>query len=189
MSRKKEPFKEKYSGFGERLGRFIEEDSGLSQNKFAEKLGVSQAYVSMIIDGKKNPSSELIAALFVNYGDKLFFLLTGNSEPSHNALLYALECIEQVSDLLLSRQKDMMSRESDGLYGKTEHVDLDGQRFSVTEYAPEGLSPESAELLLLLGMAIKILKSSTPFSESLAMNIRSFHAAVEMQKKWEEKKE
>lgn len=172
--------------FGTRLGRFIEEKSGLSQNKFAEKIGVSQGYLSLVIRGERGPSAEMIAGLFIHYGNKLFYLLTGSAEPSHNAVLFALDAIEQASTLLLEKQKDIMSRESEGLYGITQVVDLDGQRFSVTEYGPENLPAETAELLRLLGMTIRILKSRTPFSQSLAMNIKSFHAAVKMAEKWKD---
>lgn len=68
-------------GFPERLRELIEKRLGVTQGEFAKKIGITTGYVSMVVTGKRGPSAEMIAGIFVNYGEHLPWLL---NQPSND---------------------------------------------------------------------------------------------------------
>ncbi len=63
--------------FNSRLKELIDNRLKISQSEFANKIGISQGYLSMVLSKRRGPSSELIAGLFLNYSNYLPWLLTG----------------------------------------------------------------------------------------------------------------
>ena len=61
--------------FHERLREVIEKKLGVTQGEFAKKIGITTGYVSMVVTGKRGPSAEMIAGIFVNYSEHLPWLL------------------------------------------------------------------------------------------------------------------
>lgn len=53
----------------------------ISQTTFAQTIGISQSYLNMVIKGKRGPSAELIAGIFIHYREYLEWLLTGEGHP------------------------------------------------------------------------------------------------------------
>mgnify|MGYP000860173731 FL=1 len=68
--------------FPDRLRELIELKLGVTQGEFAKKIGITTGYVSMVVTGKRGPSAEMIAGIFVNYSEYLPWLL---NQPSGNA--------------------------------------------------------------------------------------------------------
>lgn len=54
---------------------------GISQKEFADEIGISNSYLSLLINGKKNPSpstaGKIASGLMVNVED-IFFIIDGN---------------------------------------------------------------------------------------------------------------
>ena len=73
MSRKKITLDKK---FFERLNLLIQE-LNISQTELANTVGISQGYLSMILQGKRGASVELITGLYNNYSDYFHWVLTG----------------------------------------------------------------------------------------------------------------
>jgi transcriptional regulator with XRE-family HTH domain len=72
------------NNFSERLKVLIKRELKISQVEFAKKIGTSEGYVSGIINQGKGPSADIIAGIFLNYGEHLNWLLTGK-EPMKQA--------------------------------------------------------------------------------------------------------
>lgn len=53
-----------------------------TQDKFAEEMGISKNYVSLIENGKKVPSDRLISDICREFNVKEDWLRTGNGEPT-----------------------------------------------------------------------------------------------------------
>lgn len=59
----------------------IRADAGLNQIKFAELLNVSKNYISMIENGKRNPSARLISTICCTFGVNQDWLEKGIGTP------------------------------------------------------------------------------------------------------------
>lgn len=77
MSRKKSTIDELFS---ERLKILIEDKLKVSQIYFANKIGISQSYLSAVLKNIRGSSAELIAGLYIHYREYLDWLLTGEGE-------------------------------------------------------------------------------------------------------------
>lgn len=60
---------------------FIIKQSGLSKTKFAEKLGVSAPFVTMMCSGASKPSDRTITDICREFGCNEVWLRTGEGEP------------------------------------------------------------------------------------------------------------
>ena len=60
---------------------FIVKHSNLSKAKFAEKIGVSAPYVTMLCSGASKPSDRTIADICREFGCNEVWLRTGEGEP------------------------------------------------------------------------------------------------------------
>lgn len=69
--------------FNERLKFFLIK-LNIKRKLFCESIGISTGYLTMILNGQRGPSAELIAGLFIHYGDYLDWLLTGKNDPFTN---------------------------------------------------------------------------------------------------------
>jgi phage repressor protein C with HTH and peptisase S24 domain len=69
-----------FHDFGMRLRYLISEILEIPQAEFAEKLGMEESYLSLVLDEKRGPSAGLIAGLHRHCGRYLFWLLTGEGE-------------------------------------------------------------------------------------------------------------
>ena len=74
MSRKK---LNRFNNFSKRLNQLLKKTLKITQKEFCDKVGISEAYLSMILNKKVGPSAELIAGIFLNYNEYLHCLLTG----------------------------------------------------------------------------------------------------------------
>ncbi|NPV05627.1 MAG: helix-turn-helix transcriptional regulator [Syntrophaceae bacterium] len=68
--------------FSKRLKSFIKDELGITQAEFADKMGITQGYLNMVLGTKnrppsRGPSAELMAGLFIHYREYLDWLLTG----------------------------------------------------------------------------------------------------------------
>jgi len=77
MSRKKSTIDDLFSA---RLKVLIEDELGVSQVYFSNKIGISQSYLSAVLKAIRGASAELIAGLFIHYREYLDWLLTGEGE-------------------------------------------------------------------------------------------------------------
>lgn len=60
---------------------FIQKNSKLNQTQFAERIGISQQYLSQICNGKKIPSDRTISDICREFGCNEVWLRTGEGEP------------------------------------------------------------------------------------------------------------
>jgi len=70
--------------FSDRLKILIEKRLCVTQKTFSTKVGISQGYLSMVLKGVRGASAELIAGLYIHYGNYLSWLLTGDGEITIN---------------------------------------------------------------------------------------------------------
>ncbi len=66
--------------FSIRLKTLLGDHLVITQKAFSNKVGISQGYLSMVLKGKRGASAELIAGLYIHYGNYLDWLLTGEGE-------------------------------------------------------------------------------------------------------------
>lgn len=62
--------------FPDRLKSLIKKELKISQEEFAETVGIAPNYLSMILTKKSGPSAQLIAGLFLHYSEYLPWLLS-----------------------------------------------------------------------------------------------------------------
>lgn len=129
MSRKK---LNRFNYFAKRLNQLLKNTLNITQKEFCDKVGISEAYLSMILNKKVGPSAELIAGIFLNYNEHLHYLLTGEENS-----------------------REIKIAEQEIPYGENK-----------------------GEITKLLKMTTEVLTSDTGYSQSLALNIHSFHQAV-----------
>lgn len=60
---------------------FVQKNSKLNQTQFAERIGISQQYLSQICSGKKTPSDRTIADICREFGCNEVWIRTGEGEP------------------------------------------------------------------------------------------------------------
>lgn len=60
---------------------FVQKNSKLNQTQFAERIGISQQYLSQICNGKKTPSDRTITDICREFGCNEAWLRTGEGEP------------------------------------------------------------------------------------------------------------
>ena len=60
---------------------FIQKNSKLNQTQFAERIGISQQYLSQICNGKKIPSDRTISDICREFGVNEVWLRTGEGDP------------------------------------------------------------------------------------------------------------
>jgi transcriptional regulator with XRE-family HTH domain len=68
-----------YSDIGNRL-KYLRDQKNLTQQEFADSLGITQSWLSELETGIKAPSDVLIVALEYRYMINRIWLLTGNGE-------------------------------------------------------------------------------------------------------------
>lgn len=61
----------------------LRKDRGWTQDKFAEEMGISKNYVSLIENGKKIPSDRLISDICREFGIDEKWLRTGDGKPNN----------------------------------------------------------------------------------------------------------
>lgn len=66
--------------FSNRLKTLIEDCLDITQAALSSKIGISQGYLSMVLKGTRGASAELMAGLYIHYGNYLHWLLTGEGE-------------------------------------------------------------------------------------------------------------
>lgn len=95
---------------GNRLRKIIE-DSFLTQKRFAEQLGVSQGYLTQIVNGYKDLSGTILEGIAVAYGNKynIIWLLTGEGEMLNTEYIPQADKISGPADL--HRKKPSMAFE------------------------------------------------------------------------------
>jgi transcriptional regulator with XRE-family HTH domain len=60
---------------------FVRKNSGLNQQDFAEKIGLTKNYVSLMETGSRNPSDRTISDICREFGVDRIWLETGAGEP------------------------------------------------------------------------------------------------------------
>ena len=60
---------------------FVRKNSGLNQQDFAEKIGLTKNYVSLMETGSRNPSDRTISDICREFGVDRIWLETGVGEP------------------------------------------------------------------------------------------------------------
>ena len=90
---------------------------GISQAQFANNIGITQGYLSMILKGKRGASAELLAGLYNYYSEYFHWVLTGEGEitqkETNDAYIYKVGAPFDddpiVADLLASARKVLKS--------------------------------------------------------------------------------
>lgn len=75
-----------YDTLAERIS-FVLKDSKLNQTQFAERIGISQQYLSQICNGKKTPSERTIADISREFGINDAWLRSNVGDPIKNRTL------------------------------------------------------------------------------------------------------
>ncbi len=70
------------NNFPKRLSFLIKKRLGITQASFCKNIGITTGYLSMIISGKRGPSADLIAGIYLNYSEHMTWLLTGKEATS-----------------------------------------------------------------------------------------------------------
>lgn len=60
----------------------LRKDRGWTQDEFAEKMGISKNYVSLIENGRKIPSDRLVSDICQEFNVREKWLRTGEGEPA-----------------------------------------------------------------------------------------------------------
>ena len=60
-----------------RLKTLIKQELGVTQAMFCEVIGIKPGFLSMVLSGKRGPSAQMMAGLYLNYGEYFHWLLTG----------------------------------------------------------------------------------------------------------------
>ncbi len=79
----------------------IRKRAGLNQDEFAERINISKNYVSLIENGKKKPSENLISKICTEFNEDKHWLLTGEHKIEKNKLSYYLGNIKNGNDDLI----------------------------------------------------------------------------------------
>jgi transcriptional regulator with XRE-family HTH domain len=79
--------------FSKRLKELIKSRLKITQKAFADKIGVDEGYLSMVLHGKSGPSADMIAGIFLEYGEHLNWLLTGQWPCAAPEVADERECI------------------------------------------------------------------------------------------------
>lgn len=82
--------------FSKRLKDLIKSRLKISQKTFSDIVGVSENYLSMVLNEKSGPSADMIAGIYLHYNDYLEWLLTG--DETRTALLKATEAMPRYGD-------------------------------------------------------------------------------------------
>jgi hypothetical protein len=64
--------------FSKRLEFLIKSRLKISQKAFADKIGVAENYLSMVLNEKSGPSADMISGIYLHYNECLEWLLTGS---------------------------------------------------------------------------------------------------------------
>lgn len=91
----------------ERISK-IRKESGLTQEKFAQQIGISKNYVNLIENNKKKPGDRLIADICRAFNINEHWLRTGKGEP--HVLLTRSQIIADFSADLLKEEEESFRR-------------------------------------------------------------------------------
>lgn len=158
MSSKKFTFDK---NFPWRLKYFINEVIGSNQTEFANQVGISDSYLSQIIQGKKKPGKDLILHLSLHYGEYFDWVVHGQA---------GMEGLGQIMPFI------------------SPNIDVDKKNFTEiknikSEYnlhkkANISFLEFSKKIDPIIKKAYNILKSDTIYSEALISNINAFYQAL-----------
>lgn len=76
----------KDSDFSDRFRSLIKDRLKTTQASFCKKHGITSGYLSMILSGKRGPSADLIATIYIHYREHMTWLLTGKEETASRSL-------------------------------------------------------------------------------------------------------
>lgn len=79
--------------------KFLRKNSGLTQEKFAERIGLKQNSIALIESGKRNISDQAILSICREFGVREEWLRTGNGEMYAPAPTTGLDLLAQEKDL------------------------------------------------------------------------------------------
>lgn len=71
--------------FSERLRSLIKDRVKATQNEFCKTVGITQGYLSMVLNGKRGPSADLIIGIYLNYGEHFDWLLKGDESKQEGS--------------------------------------------------------------------------------------------------------
>lgn len=119
------------NNFSDRLKTLLQDKIKIKQTDFCKRVGITQGYFSMILSGKRGPSADLIAGLYLNYSEYLTWLLTGEEKKEPTTSENITKLIIEHQDLLKRFKNQKRAKEinerlidiedaSDELYDKAD---------------------------------------------------------------------
>ena len=78
----------------------VQKESGLNQEDFAKKIGISKSSVQKLQSGENNPSEQTIRMICSEFNVNRTWLETGEGEP------YSIEAVDSVIDMLMVNETD-----------------------------------------------------------------------------------
>jgi len=105
----------KDSEFPNRLRALIIDRLNITQAAFCKKHGITTGYLSMILSGKRGPSADLIAEIYINYSEHLDWLLTGKEKGPQQQLV----ANESEAHQVIVEHQDLIKGFDDPFLGKT----------------------------------------------------------------------
>ena len=78
--------------------KFLRKNSGLTQEKFAERIGLKQNSIALIESGKRNISDQTILSICREFGVREEWLRTGKGEMYTPAPTTGLDLLAQEKD-------------------------------------------------------------------------------------------
>lgn len=186
MSRKKTSIDNLFSL---RLRQLIDKILDIKRDEFSNKIGISTGYLGMIVTGKRGPSAELIAGIYIHYREYLTWLLTGEGVPFKGDVVLEDKTLflnyrgVPVKEHLQSTHTDLaaVDGENDPRNLKNNpagkaicNIDTSDPSTPSNSANPPAADPWHN----LLDKTRQILCSGTGYANSLAANIDSFYDAV-----------
>ena len=112
---------------------FVQKNSKLNQTKFAERIGISQQYLSQICNGKKIPSDRTISDICREFGCNEVWLRTGEGEPfkersrEEEIMRFAVQTCKGSDDFIKAYVAMLSNLSPDGWKGLREQYELIGK--------------------------------------------------------------
>lgn len=123
---------------------FVQKNSKLNQTQFAERIGISQQYLSQICNGKKIPSDRTISDICREFGCNEVWLRTGEGEPFKERTLeetimrFAVQINKGSDDFRKAYVAMLANLSDDGWKGLQEMYDKLSEIYKKSDHASKG---------------------------------------------------
>jgi len=142
----------------------------LSQSQFGKKIGASYRTVQSWETGESFPGSTFLNAIRRNFDVNIDWLLSGDGDPYITRDTVKNNSTTNISD-------------SKGLFGKTEHYEVEGKPFRVTTFDTEEPPPQEVKMGAAIEQLVQVLSSGNQILiNAILKNLEAFSMAAEREK-------